>query len=55
MQLLLLLLTLFATPALATSQMCEELDYELQQAVKSKLITQKDRTDIYRRCLRSTQ
>ena len=51
MSLLLLLFTLFISPAAAGQDICEELDYELDQAVQFEIIDEETRNQIYIRCL----
>ena len=51
MSLFLLLLTLFLPPAIASEDICEQLDYELNQAVEFEIIDEETRNRIYIRCL----
>ena len=51
MHFLVSLLLFVAPPALASEQLCELLDYELEQAVAFELITEEQRSEIYIRCL----
>ena len=51
MRYLLPLLLFVASPTLASKQLCDLIDYELEQAVASGYITEQERTDIYLRCL----
>lgn len=51
MNLLLLLFTLFIFPASASEDICELVDYELDQAVKFEIIDEETRNKIYLRCL----
>ena len=51
MRYLLTFLLLVASPAGASEQLCELVDYELEQAVAFELITEEQRDEIYIRCL----
>ena len=51
MSLLLLLFTLFISPAAADQDICEQVDYELDQAVQFEIIDEETRNEIYIRCL----
>jgi len=51
MSLFLLLFTLFISPAAASQNICEQLDYELDQAVQFQIIDEETRNQIYIRCL----
>ena len=51
MRYLLPLLLLVTPPAVASEQLCELVDYELEQAVAFELITEEQRSEIYIRCL----
>ena len=48
---LIALLLVFSPPAVASEQLCDLVDYELQQAVAFELITEEQRDEIYLRCL----
>ena len=51
MSLFLLLFTLFMPSALASEDVCEQMDYELNQAVQFEIIDEETRNRIYIRCL----
>ena len=51
MSLFLLLFTLFIPSALASEDVCEQMDYELNQAVQFEIIDEETRNRIYIRCL----
>ena len=42
---------MLSPPAVANEQLCELVDYELEQAVAFELITEEQRSEIYIRCL----